>query len=232
MSKPLVAYFQAAARERGRSSDGIAAQRDAVSRFANANGFTVVAEFTDFDVGGGPDTIERRPQLAAALAETRRRGKCPIAVRTLDRLSCDVHFLSHLMTRRVSFIVAEIKIGADTADPFMLLAFAALAQKSREVMSEKTIAALKLAKARGQALGNPHLAAARAIANANHKARADLFAEGAAPAIREAQAAGAKTLRGIAAALNARGAPTARRGKWEAQTVANVLKRVGASASS
>ncbi len=44
---------------------------------------------------------------------------------------------------------------------------------------------------------------------------------------RRAQAAGAKSLRQIAAALNARGIATARGGKWEAQTVANVLRRVG-----
>ena len=53
------------------------------------------------------------------------------------------------------------------------------------------------------------------------------FADSVAPAIREAQAAGAKTLRQIAAALNGRGIATARGGKWEATTVANVLLRVG-----
>jgi len=45
------------------------------------------------------------------------------------------------------------------------------------------------------------------------------------PAIREAQAAGAKTLREIAAALNGRGITTARGGKWDATTVHNILKR-------
>jgi recombinase len=46
------------------------------------------------------------------------------------------------------------------------------------------------------------------------------------PAIREAQAVGAKSLRQIAAALNGRGIATARGGKWEAATVRNILKRV------
>ena len=46
--------------------------------------------------------------------------------------------------------------------------------------------------------------------------------------IREAEAAGAKSLRQIVAALNARGIAAARAGKWEAATVANVLKRVAA----
>jgi len=52
--------------------------------------------------------------------------------------------------------------------------------------------------------------------------RGDLRAR---PAIREAQAAGAKSLREIAAALNARGIATARGGKWEATTVRNILRR-------
>jgi hypothetical protein len=48
------------------------------------------------------------------------------------------------------------------------------------------------------------------------------------PAIREAQAAGAKSLRQIAAALNGRGIATARGAKWEAVTVRNILKRIAA----
>ena len=48
------------------------------------------------------------------------------------------------------------------------------------------------------------------------------------PIIREAQAAGAKSLRQLAAALNGRGIATARAGKWEAQTVANILRRSAA----
>jgi hypothetical protein len=43
--------------------------------------------------------------------------------------------------------------------------------------------------------------------------------------IREAQRAGARTLREIAEALNARGIATARGGQWYAQSVANILQR-------
>ena len=106
--------------------------------------------------------------------------------------------------------------GADV-EPFMLHLHAALAERERKVISERTIAALAAAKARGQALGNPKLAEARAIANANHTAGADAFADSVASAIREAQAVGAKTLRQIAAALNGR-IGTAWGGKWAPQT--------------
>jgi len=56
---------------------------------------------------------------------------------------------------------------------------------------------------------------------------ADAFADSVAPAIHAAQAAGAKTLREIAAAFNGRGVATARGDKWEAKTVSNELKRLG-----
>jgi Recombinase len=57
---------------------------------------------------------------------------------------------------------------------------------------------------------------------------ADAHSAIVAPAIREAQAAGAKSLRQIAAALNARGIATARGAGWEPQTVKNVMKRAAA----
>jgi DNA invertase Pin-like site-specific DNA recombinase len=142
--------------------------------------------------------------------------RCPVMVAKLDRLSRDVHFISGLMAHRVPFVVAEL--GADV-EPFTLHLHAALAESERKVISERTIAALAAANARGQALGNPKLAEACAIANANHTAGADALADSVAPAIRVAQATGAKTLRQIAAALNGRGIGAARGRKWGATTV-------------
>jgi len=153
MSKPLVAYFRVSTREQGRSGLGIDAQRAAVARFAEAEGFEIVAEFTEIETGKGSDALERRPQLAAALAEARRNGKhCPIAVAKLDRLSRDVHFISGLMAHKTPFLVADLGCA------FLLHLYAALAEKERALISQRTKAALAAAKARGQALGNPRLA--------------------------------------------------------------------------
>jgi DNA invertase Pin-like site-specific DNA recombinase len=225
MPKPLVACYRVSTHEQGRSGLGFDAQRAAVALFAEAEGFEVFAEFTEIETGKGAEALDRRPQLAAALAEARRNGKaCPIAVAKLDRLSRDVHFISGLMAHKTPFLVADL---GPEVEPFLLHLHAALAEKERAVISQRTKAALAPAKARGQVLGNPRLADARAIANAAHMAGADAHAEVVMPAIREAQAPGAKSLRQIAAALNGRGIATARGGKWEAATVANVLRGVG-----
>ena len=221
MARPIVTYLRVSTAMQGRSGLGIEAQREALARFAEAEGFAIVGEYVEVESGKGSDAIAQRPQLAAALADARRQG-CPVAVAKLDRLSRDVHFISGLMAQRVAFVVAEL--GAD-ADPFMLHLFAALAEKERKVISERTKAALARAKAKGTKLGNPRIADAQAKGAAAGRAKADGFATTVLPAIREAQAAGATSLRQIAAALNARGIPTARKGVWAATQVRDVLAR-------
>ena len=72
----------------------------------------------------------------------------------LDRLSRDVHFISGLMTKRVPFIVAQL---GRNVDPFMLHIYAALAEKERAMISERTRDALAKAKQRGVVLGNPNV---------------------------------------------------------------------------
>jgi DNA invertase Pin-like site-specific DNA recombinase len=155
-------------------------QRAALARFAEAEGLQIVTEHIEVESGKGADALDRRPALAAALAEARKR-KCPVAVAKLDRLSRDVHFISGLMAHRVPFVVAEL--GAD-ADPFMLHLYAALAEKERSLIAARTRDALKAAKARGVVLGNPRLAEVRARAVAGNKDAAEQFASNIAPIIR------------------------------------------------
>ena len=57
----------------------------------------------------------------------------------LDRLSRDVHFISGLMKHRVNFIVTEL---AADVEPFLLHIYAALAEKERRLISQRTKDAL------------------------------------------------------------------------------------------
>lgn len=222
MPRALIAYCRVSTKAQGRSGLGLEAQREALARFVVAEEFEIVREFIEIETGKGADALDRRPQLAAALAEARRR-RCPIAVAKLDRLSRDVHFISGLMAERVPFVVAEL--GADV-DPFILHLFAALAEKERAMIATRTRDALSRAKARGVKLGGPKLAQARKAAVEVIEANANRHAANVVPIIREIQRAGATSLRAIADALNARGVPTARGGRWQAQTVSsNALAR-------
>jgi DNA invertase Pin-like site-specific DNA recombinase len=200
---------------------GIEAQRQALRQFAQAEGLTVAREFVEVETGKGADALDRRPQLKAALAAARKL-RCHVGVAKLDRLSRDVHFISGLMSHKVPFLVAEL--GNDV-DPFVLHLFAALAEKERALISTRTRQALSAAKSRGVTLGNPRLNVARKGAVEAVTAEAERFAANVLPIIREAQKAGARTLRQIADALNARGVPTARGGQWYAQSIANILER-------
>ena len=74
-------------------------------------------------------------------------------------------------------------------------------------------------------LGKPLLHAARKTAVDAVKTEADRHEANVLPIIREAQKAGARTLREIVDVLNARGIATARGGQWYARSVANVLAR-------
>ncbi|RXG97219.1 recombinase family protein [Bradyrhizobium vignae] len=219
--RTLITYIRVSTSRQGRSRLGIETQRQTLAHFAQVEGFTVAREFVEVETDKGADALDRRPQLKAALAAAKKL-RCHIAVAKLDRLSRDVHFISGLMAHKVPFVVAEL--GPDV-HPFVLDLFAALPEKERALISTRTRQALSAAKARGVGLGNPNLSVARKSAVEAVKAEADRHAANVLPIIREAQKAGASTLRQIAEALNARGVPTARGGSWYAQSVANVLER-------
>ena len=217
-----VAYYRVSTARQGRSGLGIEAQRDAVTRFAAAEGFHLATEFVEVETGKGADALDRRPQLAAALAAGRSL-KCPVIVAKLDRLSRDVAFISGLMAQRVPFIVAEL--GRD-ADPFMLHLYAALAEKERRLISERTRSALQARKAQGASLGNPSNAPeAAAIGRSVQTAAADRLAANIMPIIDSLRSAGVRDLRGLARALNTRGVRTARGGRWHVSNVKNLIDR-------
>jgi DNA invertase Pin-like site-specific DNA recombinase len=219
--KPLIAYIRVSTSMQEKSGLGLQNQRETIAAFAEAEGFTIVAEHVEVETGKGSDALDRRPQLAAALAAA-KRAKCPVAVSKLDRLSRDVAFISGLMAKRVPFIVTAFGIDAD---PFMMHVYAALAEKERALISARTRDALKAAKANGVQLGNPGLDKVRGKGADANRIAADRFAANVIPIIREIRASGIDTMRGIARALNARGVQTARGGTWTPVQVGAILRR-------
>jgi DNA invertase Pin-like site-specific DNA recombinase len=214
MPAPIIAYIRVSTDKQGKSGLGLEAQRDAIARFAASEHLEVVAEFVEIETGKGADALDKRPQLAAALRKA-KQIKAPITVSKLDRLSRDVHFISGLMTKRVPFIVAAL---GKNVDPFMLHIYAALAEKERSLISERTRDALAKAKQRGVVLGNPGLA--KMVTEATAARDADL--RPILKAMRD------QTYREIAQALTDRGIKTPRGGDtWNQVTVMRSMRRLG-----
>lgn len=220
--KPAIGYLRVSTQRQGRSGLGLEAQRKAIQDFAVLHGYELASERVEIETGKGADALERRPLLSKAIDEAKRLN-APVIIAKLDRLSRDVHFISGLMAHRVPFVVAEL--GPDV-DPFMLHVYAALAQKERELIAQRTKAGLAVAKARGVRLGNrTNLAEASRAGAARMSEKAAAFAINIVPVIESCRKAGATTLQAIADCLNARGIRTARGGKWFPSTVRLVLGR-------
>lgn len=210
--KSAVAYIRVSTQAQGKSGLGIEAQKAAIDRFADAEDFDIVGSFIEVETGKGSDALDKRPQLAAALAEA-KKANCPVIVAKLDRLSRDVAFIAGLMAQRVPFIVAEL--GAN-ADPFMLHIYAALAEQERRMISTRTKVALQAAKQRGQKLGSP-------TSPAIQRDRSVTFSESLRPIVEPLLG---QSLRAIAAQLNAQGVPSANGGEWSAVTVRRLIGRL------
>jgi DNA invertase Pin-like site-specific DNA recombinase len=215
MSKSVVSYIRVSTSGQGRSGLGLEAQREAISRFARDQNYTIAAEYVEVESGKGADALERRPKLAAAIQHARKL-KGPVVVAKLDRLSRDVNFISGLMTHKVPFVTVEL--GADT-DPFLLHLFAALAERERRIIGERTRVALQAAKARGVKLGGTN---AQSIAN---REDARQRAEELRPIFEELAGLSANA---AAAELNHRQVATPKGGQWHALTVMRLRQRLSA----
>jgi DNA invertase Pin-like site-specific DNA recombinase len=139
-----IGLYRVSTAEQGQSGLGMEAQQVSVRSFVAAQGWTLVAEFSD--IASGKD--DRRPGFQAALTRCRQLGAVLVAAR-LDRITRRAHSLSQLLEDGYSIRAADMP----GADDLMMRIYAAMAQKERELISERTRAALGAAKARGAALG-------------------------------------------------------------------------------
>lgn len=228
MRKPnrrYVAYYRVSTAKQGRSGLGLDAQREAVARYLNGDGWEVIAEFTEVESGRRGD----RPQLGQALGAARLH-RCPLVVAKVDRLTRSVSFLSRLLEAGVDVRFADLPAIEGPTGRFMLQQMAAVAELEAGLISGRTKAALAAAKARGKVLGGYRGAVlsdeARQAGRAVQMRRAHERAVDLQPIIRHLNECGVTTMTGIARMLNERAIPTARGGRcWTATQVARVLGR-------
>lgn len=213
----FVTYSRVSTDRQGKSGLGLEAQAAAIDEHVRSVGGEVFASFVEIESG----KVDDRPELTKAL-ELCRRKKATLLIAKLDRLSRDAHFLLGLQKAGVPFVAADMPF----ADAFTVGILAMVAQKERELISVRTKAALKAAKARGVKLGCPEAERTSAIARAAKIEKAKNRADNIAPVIRDVLAKGGEgmSLRAVAMVLEARGIKTPRGGsKWQVVQVQRVL---------
>lgn len=221
----FVVYLRVSTERQGQTRLGLQAQRESVARHLAMTGGQVLEEFEEVESGRRND----RPQLAMAMASCRRQ-KATLLIAKLDRLTRNVRFLLEVVEGAGEAGVAFCDLPALPPGPvgkFMLTQMAAVAELEAGLISQRTRAALAVAKARGVRLGNPQLRpgtaeTARHAAQARSR-QASLRAAEIWPYLEEGRQAGATSLQAQAQALNARGIPTPTgRGLWSATQVRRI----------
>jgi DNA invertase Pin-like site-specific DNA recombinase len=222
-TQKFVSYYRVSTEQQGRSGLGLEAQQATVSKHLAAHGGVELASYVEVESG----KVNERPQLQAALLHC-RQAHATLLVAKLDRLSRNAAFLLSLRDSGAKFIALDLP----EVTTLTLGVLAVIAQHERELISERTKAALAARKARGLPLGNPRDLSAYAAA-AGVRGRAVLLARvrkhvaDMAPLIAAARADGYTTLRRIATRLNDQGFVTLRGKRWTAWAVRNVEMRHG-----
>lgn len=199
----------------------------AVASFAAHGSHTLLSEFVEVESG----SKNARPQLAAALMSCHLH-RATLVIAKLDRLARNMAFIANLMDGGVEFVACDMP----HANRLTLHLLAAIAEHERDMISQRTKAALQAAKARGVRLGNPNGAAAllegcRVASGASAAVRQATAARHAAavgPIALDLAAEGLNN-REIAGELNRRGVPSQSGLGWYPQQVRRTIGRLQVS---
>jgi len=214
----FVAYYRVSTQKQGIDGNGMGAQKDAVRRYLESLECELLANFEEVESGSNNE----RPQLMAAI-ELAKAKKAILVIAKLDRISRNASFLMKLQDSGIDFVACDMP----NADKFTVGILALVAQRERELISQRTKAGLAIAKGRGAKLGNPNASQAWNKAVKAIKGAKRTFAATAIKHIQEIQGTGILTLARIADCMNKRGEKTPRGGKWTATAVKRVIACAG-----
>jgi DNA invertase Pin-like site-specific DNA recombinase len=213
----FVSYYRVSTDKQGKSGLGLEAQKEAVEQRLNGGRWQIIGEFIEVE-----SKRASRPQLDTAIAACKKH-KAKLVVAKLDRLSRNVSFLLKLIESGVEVLFADLPELNGAMGKFVLITMANVAELEAGLISERTKAALKAAKARGVKLGRH---GAEVLAP-KFKEEALQRAMELKPLLTELKGQGL-SLAKIAAELNKRKVPTPPRGRWDHSSVRNVMQRLAA----
>lgn len=202
----VIGYVRVSSLEQGESGAGLDSQRQAITDECARRGWQL--ERIEEDVLSARNM--RRPGLQRALADCRSGVVQGIVAAKLDRLSRSVIDFSSLLNdaRKRGYNIVALDLGVDLSTPqgeFAANIVASVSQWERQIIGERTKAALAVKKSQGVVLGRPRIM--------SPEVRERIFSE------REA----GNSLRAIADGLTADGVPTSHGGTWRASTIQSVL---------
>jgi DNA invertase Pin-like site-specific DNA recombinase len=199
------AYVRVSTDRQAESGLGLEAQKSAIIAWARAQQIPAHDVSWHIDAGRSGSSLDGRPEMVLLLANVRPGDR--IVTAKLDRLSRSVLDFATLAQRslREGWSIVCLDLGLDLSSPagqMVANVLAAIGQWERQIIGEKTSAALAQAKARGRLPGK----------------RSSLPRDVQDLLIRMDDEK-ALTLRERAQLLNERGIPTAMGGRWSTGTV-------------
>jgi DNA invertase Pin-like site-specific DNA recombinase len=216
----FIGYYRVSTQKQGLSGLGLEAQQKDVEDYVAGCQGELISEYTEVQSGSKDD----RPELHKALRQCRLTG-ATLLIAKLDRLSRNRRFLLELADSTTNFIAVDMP----EANNFTVGLLACLADYERQLISERTKAGLRAAKARGVKLGNPDLDKIRnkdtRQASATWQAQAKARKADYSQIIEElmVEYGPDMSLRQVAAQLNQAGYRTPRGGQWHPTSVARVM---------
>lgn len=246
----FVSYLRVSTARQGTSGLGLEAQREAVAahiRSKAGNGAVHLHEYVEVESGKAND----RPQLLAALRHA-KHAHAVLIIAKLDRLSRNAAFLLTLRDSGAKFVAADMPDACDLTIGVLAL----VAEHERKMIQSRTSAALAVKRealarernallaagkepvrrledgtVRPLRLGNPNGARClRGLGNREAVVAVKQLAQGKAEefreVIRDVDSIGNMSARGLANALNERGFRSPRGGRWTAQSVIRLRKRL------
>ena len=221
----VIGYIRVSTDEQAQGGVSLEAQRAKLEQYAELYDLHLVDVVVDAGVSA---KNLHREGLRSALTALDAGQAAGLLVAKLDRLTRSVRDLSDLLekyfgTKYALLSVAEKVDTSSAAGRMILNIMATVSQWEREVIGERTSAALQHKIAQGQHVGSPALGF-RMTEGQLEQDQAELAI---VDRILELRANG-MTLQAIADLLNSESIPTKRGGKWHPSTVTYILSRKAA----
>lgn len=152
-----IGYCRVSTDEQGRSGLGLDAQKETIEREIDRRGWNLHHIYTDVASG---KSLRRRHEMGDALEALAKGEADVLVVAKLDRLSRSVSDFAAILARSNSerWELNVCDLGVDTTTPsgkMVAQIMMVLAEWEREIIGDRTKAALKVARSRGTQLGRP-----------------------------------------------------------------------------